>query len=103
MSEKKPGLVAQQEIDEAKSRDLVADAQVSAAKSALAAAREQVNVNLADTQRVKTLMDYTRVTAPFPGVVTRRYADNGSMIQAGTASQSQAMPLVKLSENTCCA
>ena len=45
VSEKKPGLVAQQEIDEAQSRDLVADAQVSAAKSALAAAREQVNVN----------------------------------------------------------
>ena len=70
------------------------------AKSALAAAREQVNVNLADMQRVKTLMDYTRVTAPFPGVVTRRFADKGSMIQAGTASQSQAMPLVKLSQNT---
>lgn len=100
VSEKRPGLVAQQEIDEAKSRGLVADAQVSAAKSALAAAREQVNVNLADMQRVKTLMEYTRVTAPFPGVVTRRYADKGSMIQAGTASQSQAMPLVKLSENT---
>jgi RND family efflux transporter MFP subunit len=45
-------------------------------------------------------MDYTRVTAPFAGVVTRRYADKGSMIQAGTASQSQAMPLVKLSENS---
>ena len=46
------------------------------------------------------MMDYTRVTAPFTGVVTRRYADKGSMIQAGTASQSQAMPLVKLSENS---
>ena len=87
VSEKKPGLVAQQEIDEAQSKDLVAEAQVAAAKSALAAAQEQVNVNLADMQRVKTLMDYTRVTAPFAGVVTRRYADKGSMIQAGTASQ----------------
>ena len=100
VAEKKPGLVAQQEIDEALSRDLVAEAQVSAAKSALAAAREQVNVNTADMQKVKTLMDYTRVTAPFTGVITRRFADTGSMIQAGTASQSQAMPLVKLSENS---
>ena len=32
-------------------------------------------------------------TAPFTGVVTKRYADTGSMIQAGTASQTQAMPL----------
>ena len=100
VSEKKPGLVAQQEIDEARSRELVAEAQVAAAKSALAAAQEQVNVNLSDMQRVKTMMDYTRVTAPFAGVITSRYADTGSMIQAGTASQSQAMPLVKLSENS---
>jgi RND family efflux transporter MFP subunit len=100
VAEKKPGLVAQQEIDEAQSRDLVTEAQVSAAKSALAAAQEQVNVNSADTQKVKTLMDYERVTAPFTGVITRRYADTGSMIQAGTASQTQAMPVVKLSENS---
>jgi RND family efflux transporter MFP subunit len=100
VSEKKPGLVAQQEIDEARSRELVAGAQVAAAKSALAVAQEQVNVNSADMQRVKTMMDYTRVTAPFAGVITRRYADKGSMIQAGTASQSQAMPVVKLSQNS---
>ncbi|HEY1496299.1 MAG TPA: efflux RND transporter periplasmic adaptor subunit [Candidatus Solibacter sp.] len=99
VSEKKPGLVAQQEIDEAHSRDLVSEAQVASAKSALAASQEQVNVNSADTQKVRTLMEYTRVTAPFDGVVTKRYADTGSMIQAGTASQTQAMPVVKLSQN----
>ena len=95
--EKKPGLVAQQEIDDAQSKDLVAEAQVSAAKSALAAAKEQVHVNTAELQKVHTLMDYTRVTAPFAGVVTKRYADKGSMIQAGTASQTQAMPVVRIS------
>uniref|UniRef100_Q01PE3 Efflux transporter, RND family, MFP subunit n=1 Tax=Solibacter usitatus (strain Ellin6076) TaxID=234267 RepID=Q01PE3_SOLUE len=100
VAQKKPGLVAQQDIDEAHSRDLVAEAQLAGAKSALAAAQEQVNVNNADTQKVKTLMEYTRVTAPFAGVITRRYADTGSMIQAGTASQTQAMPVVKLSENS---
>src|ERR1017187_4483572 len=100
VAEKKPGLVAQQEIDEAQSRDLVTEAQVAVTKSGLAAAQEQVNVNSADTQKVKTLMDYTRVTAPFAGVITKRYADTGSMIQAGTASQTQAMPVVKLSENS---
>jgi len=100
VAQKKPGLVAQQEIDEAQSRDMVTEAQVASAKSALVAAQEQVNVNSADTQRVKTMMDYIKVTAPFAGVVTRRYADTGSMIQAGTASQTQAMPVIKLSENS---
>ena len=100
VSQKKPGLVARQEIDDAHSKDLVSEAQVSAAKSALAAATEQVHVNAAESQKVRTMIDYTRVTAPFAGVITKRYADTGSMIQAGTASQTQAMPLVRLSENS---
>ena len=100
VAKRKPGLVAQQEIDDARSKDLVSEAQIAAAKSALAAANEQVHVNGAEVQKVKTMMDYTRVVAPFAGVITRRYADTGSMIQAGTASQTQAMPVVRLSENS---
>ena len=44
VSVKKPGLIAQQEIDEAHSKDLVTEAQVAGAKSALAAVEEQVKV-----------------------------------------------------------
>jgi RND family efflux transporter MFP subunit len=100
VSRKRPGLVAQQEIDDAQSKYLVADAQVSAANSALASARQQVLVNNSDVAKINTLMNYTRVTAPFTGVITKRFADKGSMIQAGTASQTQAMPVVRLSENS---
>jgi RND family efflux transporter MFP subunit len=99
VSKQRPGLIAQQEIDDAHGKDLVAEAQVSGARSNLAAAEEQVHVNTAELQKIKTLFDYTRVTAPFEGVITKRYADKGSMIQAGTSSSSQAMPLVRLSEN----
>jgi RND family efflux transporter MFP subunit len=100
VAEKKQGLVAQQEIDDARSKDRISEAQVSAAKSALAAANEQVAVSKAEMQKVQTLIEYTRVTAPFAGVITKRYADTGSMIQAGTASQTQTMPVVRLSENS---
>jgi RND family efflux transporter MFP subunit len=100
VAKQKAGLIAQQEIDDAESKDLVAEAQVSAAKSSLSAAEQQVQVSTAELQKIKTLLDYTRVTAPFAGVVTKRYADTGSMIQAGTSSSIQAMPLVKLSENS---
>ena len=96
----RPGLVAQQEIDDARSKDLATQAQVSAARSGLDAANEQVSVSRASLARIRTMLDYTRVTAPFDGVVTKRFADVGSMIQAGTASQTQSMPLVRLSENT---
>jgi len=100
VAKQKPGLVAQQEIDDAQSKDLVSEAQVAAARSSMAAAREQVQVHKAELRKAKTLLEYTRVIAPFAGVITRRYADTGSMIQAGTASQTQAMPVVRLSENT---
>jgi multidrug efflux pump subunit AcrA (membrane-fusion protein) len=92
----RPGLLAQQEIDDAHSRDLVAEAQLAGANSHLAAAKQKVGVTRAELARVKTMMAYTKVTAPFAGVITKRYANTGSMIQAGIASQTQAMPLVRL-------
>jgi RND family efflux transporter MFP subunit len=94
------GLVAQQEVDDSHSKDLQAEAEVNAARSSLSAAEEQVRVNEAELGRVETMIDYMRVVAPFAGVVTRRYADTGSMLQAGTASNTQALPLVKVSENS---
>jgi len=100
VAKQKAGLVAQQEVDDVHSKDLVAEAQISAAKSSLAAAEEQVHVNAAELKRIQTMLDYTRVTAPFAGVITKRYADTGSMLQAGTSSSTQAMPLVRLSENS---
>jgi RND family efflux transporter MFP subunit len=95
----RPNLVAQQDIDEALGRDRVAEAQVATAKAAVAAAQEQLAVARANENKTKTLFAYARITAPFAGVVTHRYADTGAMIQAGTSSQSQAMPVVRLSQN----
>jgi len=98
--QERPGLVAQQEIDDAHSRDLGAEAQLAGANSKLAAALQRVGVTRAELARVKTMLAYTKVTAPFAGVITKRFANTGSMIQAGTASQTQAMPVVRLSENS---
>jgi RND family efflux transporter MFP subunit len=94
---REPGLVPQQEVDEAHSRDLVAEAQVAAAKSSLKTAEQHARVSRADQGRVETLHKYMTITAPFDGVVTKRYANIGAMIQAGTSSQ--AMPVVQLSQN----
>jgi RND family efflux transporter MFP subunit len=100
VSKAQPGLVAQQEIDDAQSKDQVAEAQIASAQSALSAAQQQVHVSDAELARVNTMFNYTKVTAPFAGVITKRYADTGSMIQAGTASNTQASPVVQLAENT---
>lgn len=94
-----PNLVAQQELDDAQSKDQSAAAQLDASKAALASAEQQLAVAKANQDRVETLFSYSRITAPFAGVITRRYADTGAMIQAGTSSDIQAMPLVRLSQN----
>jgi RND family efflux transporter MFP subunit len=96
---KEPGLVPRQEIDEARSRDLVSEAQVSAAKSSLHTAEQRVRVARSDQARILTIAKYTTIAAPFDGVVTKRYANEGALIQAGTASQTQAMPILQLSQN----
>ena len=96
-SAERPGLIAEQELDDVTAKDHSSEAQVDAAKSTLAAARQQVEVSQADQQHYAALSEYSRITAPFDGVVTWRYADTGSLIQAGTSNTS-SMPVVKLSQ-----
>jgi len=96
-SEARPGLIAEQELDDVTAKDRSAAAQVEGAKSALAASRQQLEVSQADRQHYAALSEYSRITAPFDGVVTWRYADTGSLIQAGTSNVSSE-PVVKLSQ-----
>jgi RND family efflux transporter MFP subunit len=96
-SEARPGLIAEQELDDATARDRSTEAQVESAKSALSASRQQLEVSQADHQHYAALSEYSRITAPFDGVVTWRYADTGSLIQAGTSNVSSE-PVVKLSQ-----
>jgi RND family efflux transporter MFP subunit len=75
---KRPGLLAQQEVDNAQ------------------AAYEMAKANM---EHAKTFMDYATITVPFDGVVTKRYADPGAMIQASVSNGIQSMPLVRIAEN----
>lgn len=83
VSKSQPNLVAQQDLDDAQAKD-------SASASAFATAK-------ADADRLGSLEDYTRVTAPFAGVITKRFVDNGSLVESGTSAN--AGPLVELAEN----
>ena len=97
--ESQPGIVAQQEVDDAQGKDLAASSQVDAGQAALEAAQSQLSVAKAKLAHDQSLYDYSKITAPFAGVVTERYANLGTLVQAGTASSTQAMPIVKLSED----
>jgi RND family efflux transporter MFP subunit len=95
--ESQPGIVAQQEVDDAQGKDLAASSEVDAGQAALEAAQSQLAVAKAKFSRDQSLFDYSKITAPFTGIVTERYANLGTLVQAGTSSQ--AAPIVKLSED----
>jgi RND family efflux transporter MFP subunit len=97
VAKQRPELIAQQELDDAQAKDLAAEAQVEVAKSALAAAEQQLAVSKATHSQYTAMQDYSRITAPFDGVVTWRYADTGALIQAGTSNANSA-PVVKLAQ-----
>jgi RND family efflux transporter MFP subunit len=85
VNEAHPNLVAQQDLDTAQANQLTSTAAIAAAK--------------ANFEKFQTMVGYTQIVAPFDGVVTHRYADPGTLIQAGTASDTQALPLVRVSDN----
>ena len=68
---------------------------MDAAQGSLEAAKSEVAVAKAKLVHDQALFDYSKITAPFDGVVTQRFANLGALMQAGT-SLAQATPLVRL-------
>ena len=94
----RPGLIAQQELDDATAKDRASQAQVDAAKSALAAARQQLEVAKAEQQHYSALYDYAKIVAPYDGVVTWRFSDTGALVQAGGSSSANSLPVVTVAQ-----
>ncbi|MFZ0037669.1 MAG: efflux RND transporter periplasmic adaptor subunit [Candidatus Acidiferrales bacterium] len=94
-----PGLVAQEEIDEAQGKDLQASANVSAAKDSLASAEQALAASRAALEKDKALYSYARITAPFDGVVTQINAYTGALLPAGTSTSNGGLGLCHLSQD----
>jgi RND family efflux transporter MFP subunit len=86
-----PKLVAQQELDDATARD-------QSAAAALATAKQRVEEAQAEQSREMTLVDYSKIVAPFDGVVTGRYADKGALIQAGASSAGRDSAVIRFAQ-----
>jgi RND family efflux transporter MFP subunit len=98
-SKERPGLIAEQELDDARAKDQQAAAQVGVAKASLDAMQQQLGVSRATRSRLETMSRYEQIIAPFTGVVTKRYADTGSLIQAGQDNNTQTLPVVQVAES----
>ena len=66
--------------------NIIAKQDVDVAKAAADSAKYQ-----RDSRR--NLLEYTKVYAPFSGILTARFADQGALIQSATGSATQAVPL----------
>ncbi len=95
----RPELVAQQEIDVAQGKDLEANAGVSASKAALSASEQGLAASKAALAKDQALFQYSRMTAPFDGVVTQMYAFTGALLPAGTSAAKGDSALCRLSQN----
>lgn len=70
-------------------RDVIAKQDVDVAEAAYLGAKHALNQSAAE-------LDYTKVRAPFSGMITARFVDSGALIQAATSSATQTMPLFTL-------
>ena len=93
------GLVPRQDIDVAQSKQLEGQAELASANSSLMSALQSKVEAESEYSRAGAMVQYATIRAPFAGVVTKRYANTGSMIQAGISSQTQAIAVVRLAQN----
>ena len=94
----RPGLIAEQELDDAQAKDKEGEGQIASDEAALSESQNQLDVAVAAQKELSAMSDYTRIVAPFNGVITRRNVDNGALVQAGTNSNTQALPVVSVAE-----
>jgi RND family efflux transporter MFP subunit len=94
----RPGLIAEQELDDVQAKDKEGEAQISADEAAFSEAQNQLSVAAAQHRQLTAMSDYTRIVAPFNGVITRRNVDTGALVQAGTGSSTEGVPVASVAE-----
>jgi len=80
--------IAPQDLDQAHANADIAKADVGVAEANLAFAAAQVNLAAATVERIKTLLAYSQIVAPFDGVVARRLVNRGDLVQAATSTRT---------------
>jgi multidrug efflux pump subunit AcrA (membrane-fusion protein) len=84
-------LVARATTGVAEAKIAAAEADLKAARANQAVAKANADVAAAEAERTEAMTAYTRITAPFDGVVTRRQVSPGDLVQAATASRTSPM------------
>jgi RND family efflux transporter MFP subunit len=80
--------ISERTLDEVRANAEIAKADLGVAEANCALAANQVDVAGATVEKIKTLLAYTRIVAPFDGVVARRLVNRGDLVQAATATRT---------------
>jgi multidrug efflux pump subunit AcrA (membrane-fusion protein) len=79
--------VTQQQLDEQRAKESVSKATLEVGRADIALAEANVQAAAADMHRLQALLQYTKIVAPFDGVVTRRFINPGDLVQAATSTR----------------
>jgi RND family efflux transporter MFP subunit len=80
--------ITDQALDEVRAKAQIAKADLGVAEANRAVAAAQVDLAAATVERIKTLLAYSQIVAPFDGVVARRLVNRGDLVQAATATRT---------------
>jgi RND family efflux transporter MFP subunit len=69
---------------------------MAAAEAGAHAAEQSVLIAQSDVARLEAKRLLMRITAPFNGIITKRFADVGDSIRGGLSPSAPAIPLVRL-------
>jgi len=83
------GVIAQQDEDQKRADFDVRQAEVSSAQANINAAQKAIEANEASLRRLEELKSFSRITAPFDGVITQRNFDVGTLINSGNGGPTR--------------
>lgn len=69
-------------------------------KQSLDNAQTEVAVAQSQLSELRTVSRFRVLNAPFAGVVTKRYADQGALVQNAATNQTSALPIVTIADTT---
>ncbi len=82
------GFISDRTLDQVHANAEIAKADLGVAEANRDLAANQVDVAAATVEKIKALLAYTQIVAPFDGVVSRRQVNRGDLVQAATATRT---------------
>src|SRR5229473_769468 len=82
------GFISDRTLDQVHANADIAKAELGVAQANRDLAAKQVDVAAATVEKIKTLLGYAQIVAPFDGVVARRLVNRGDLVQAATNTRT---------------